>query len=132
MKRTVLLLIPLLGLIALSCRDGGESASSTTPAGQVAAATAEPTKTEPLPAGLANAATHQDVPTYDGSGQVVHPDIAYFLQGWHGYKYWMAGTPNYYDRDGRANPHGVGSDGGSSWEAPPRLTDSLGGFPPRD
>jgi len=135
MRRTALVLVSLLGLmglIALSCRDGGESASPTTPTGQVTAATAEPTKTEPLPVGLANAATHQDIPTYDGSGQVVHPDIVYFPEGWRGYKYWMAVTPNYYDSEGRENPHVVASDDGSSWEAPPGLTNPVVAFPPCD
>ena len=83
MKRTALLLVSLLGLIALSCRDGGERASPTTPTGQ-AATTAAPPKAALLPVGLANAATHQDIPTYDGSGQGVHPDIAYFPEGWRG------------------------------------------------
>jgi hypothetical protein len=38
---------------------------------------------------LSNAATWQITLTYDGSGQVVHPDIAYFPDAWHGYKYWV-------------------------------------------
>ena len=46
---------------------------------------------------LANAPAFQEIPTYDGSRQATHPDIAYFPDGWHGYKYWMAMTPYTYD-----------------------------------
>jgi len=128
MRRTTLVLVSLLGLmglIALSCRDGGESASPTISTAQVTAATAEPTKTEPLPAGLANAVTYQEVPTYDGTGQAVHPDIAFFPSGWHGYKYWLAMTPFFYDSDRRENPSIVVSDDGASWVAPSELTNPL-------
>src|SRR5438093_1338690 len=33
------------------------------------------------------------VPTYDGSGQSVHPDIVAFPDSWSGAYYWMAMTP---------------------------------------
>ena len=31
--------------------------------------------------------------TYEGSGQLVHPDAAVFLNLWQGKRYWVAGTP---------------------------------------
>src|SRR5215208_6402246 len=31
--------------------------------------------------------------TYDGSGQLVHPDAAVFPRGWQGKRYWIAATP---------------------------------------
>jgi len=31
--------------------------------------------------------------TYDGSGQLVHPDAAVFPRGWQGMRYWIAATP---------------------------------------
>src|ERR1044071_8620340 len=34
-----------------------------------------------------------DVPTYEQSGESVHPDIVAFPQAWHGRRYWMAMTP---------------------------------------
>jgi len=40
-----------------------------------------------------NAAGFQTTPTSDASGQVVHPSILYFPDGWNGYDYWMAMTP---------------------------------------
>src|SRR4029079_13330269 len=33
------------------------------------------------------------VPTYDGSGQAVHPDVVEFESAWHGAKYWLTMTP---------------------------------------
>ena len=33
------------------------------------------------------------VPTYDGSGQAVHPDVVEFDSDWHGAKYWLTMTP---------------------------------------
>ena len=33
------------------------------------------------------------VPTYDGSGQAVHPDVVEFDSEWHGAKYWLTMTP---------------------------------------
>jgi len=33
------------------------------------------------------------VPTYDGSGQAVHPDVVEFESDWHGAKYWLTMTP---------------------------------------
>jgi hypothetical protein len=82
-----------------------------------------PTPFEPLL--LSNAAAYQEIPTYDGSGQTVHPDIAYFPDGWHGYKYWMASTPYPYDTDTRENPSIVVSNDGLSWTVPPGLSNPL-------
>src|ERR1043165_3155793 len=33
------------------------------------------------------------VPTYDGSGQAVHPDVVAFDSDWNGAKYWLTMTP---------------------------------------
>jgi hypothetical protein len=132
MKRAAVVLVSLLTLVAVSCGDGSESPSPTIPIGQTAMPKVASTSAAPLVAGLTNAATYQDIPTYDGSGQTVHPDIAYFPDGWHGYKYWMAMTPNYYDSAGRENPHVVASNDGLSWEVPPGLANPVVPFPPCD
>ncbi|AKB76683.1 hypothetical protein MSHOH_0200 [Methanosarcina horonobensis HB-1 = JCM 15518] len=34
-----------------------------------------------------------EIPTYDGSGQLTHPSVLYFSDGWNGHKYWAAATP---------------------------------------
>jgi len=72
-----------------------------------------------------NAATYQTTPTYDGSGQVVHPSIQYFPDGWNGYKYWMVETP-YLGGDGTyETPEILVSNDGESWAVPPGLTNPI-------
>ncbi len=39
------------------------------------------------------APTPISVVTYDGSGELVHPDAAVFPDRWHGKRYWFSGTP---------------------------------------
>ena len=34
-----------------------------------------------------------DIKTFDGSNSPYHPSVAYFKNGWNGYKYWMVETP---------------------------------------
>ena len=59
--------------------------------------------------------------TYDGSGQVVHPDIAFFPYGWRGQRYWAGITP--YPNSNRAyeNPSMYMSDDGAAWSVPAGL-----------
>jgi hypothetical protein len=42
-----------------------------------------------------NASAPLTIPTYDASGQAIHPDVIDFGSGntWNGYRYWMAMTP---------------------------------------
>src|SRR5690349_18991569 len=79
--RLVLTALPLL----VSCSDR----TATEPSGRVAttsrsSAPAHVFLVEP---------TVMTVPTYDGSGQAVHPDVVAFDSDWHGAKYWMTMTP---------------------------------------
>src|SRR5579884_2655894 len=37
--------------------------------------------------------TLMTIPTYDGSGQAVHPDVVAFDAPWHGAQYWLTMTP---------------------------------------
>lgn len=46
-----------------------------------------------LPGAAAIAPTLIPVTTYDGSGELVHPDAAYFPQRWQGRRYWLSATP---------------------------------------
>jgi hypothetical protein len=39
------------------------------------------------------------------TGQVVHPDVLYFANGWKGYKYWMIITGYYKSQDITENPY---------------------------
>ena len=66
-----------------------------------------------------------EVPTYDGSGQFVHPDVVRFDKFWHGWKYWMAFTP-YPDSNSRfENPSIAVSNNGKFWMAPRGVTNPL-------
>ena len=66
-----------------------------------------------------------DIPTYEASGQAVHPDVVYFPHGWHGHKYWMAMTPYPYDTDTYEDPSILVSDDGLSWSVPDGLTNPI-------
>ena len=46
-----------------------------------------------LPGALAITPTTIPVTTYEGSGELVHPDVAFFTRGLWGTRYWFAATP---------------------------------------
>jgi hypothetical protein len=52
----------------------------------------EPLTDGALPGAVGEPAT-MIVPTYDATGQAVHPDMVVFPEPWHGARYWMAMTP---------------------------------------
>jgi hypothetical protein len=61
------------------------------------------------------------VPTYDGTGQAVHPDVVAFDSPWHGARYWLTMTP-YARSDQRVeNPSILMSDDGVSVSEPTGL-----------
>ncbi len=81
---------------------------------------------------LANAARPQITPTYDGSGQAVHPDIVYFPHGWRGWEYWLAvtpypriPTPTPHDDPSKENPSILVSHDGVAWQEPPGITNPI-------
>lgn len=74
---------------------------------------------------FANAPFYLNIPTYEGSGQEVHPDLVYFPQGWHGYKYWMVFTPYPWSKRSYENPSLVVSQGGFHWEVPGGLKNPI-------
>lgn len=61
------------------------------------------------------------IPTYDGSGQAMHPKVLYFSQKWNGWTYWMAYTPYPKTIDDYENPSIVVSQDGIHWRVPPKL-----------
>jgi hypothetical protein len=81
---------------------------------------------------LENPADWQTTPTYDGSGQGIHPDIVQIPGGWNGYEYWMAMTPYPGSDDQTENPSVLASHDGETWEVPAGLTNPLIGAPPCD
>src|SRR4030067_47725 len=47
---------------------------------------------------LSNSPSPLEIPTYDGSGHITHPDVISFESPWNNYPYWMVATP-YPDRN---------------------------------
>lgn len=58
--------------------------------------------------------------TYEGSGQAVHPDVAYIPEGFGSerWRYWMALTPYPHARERYENPSLLASHDGLNWVAP--------------
>lgn len=74
---------------------------------------------------LANAVTWQETPTFDGSGQAVHPGIVRFPAPWHGFQYWMVVTPYPYSDKKLEDPSILASNDGRSWRVPEGLTNPV-------
>lgn len=64
-------------------------------------------------------------PTYDGSGEVVHPSVYYNATGWNGYAYWMAMTPFPDSQAVLENPSVLVSDDGITWIEPPGISNPI-------
>jgi len=78
-----------------------------------------------------NAACSLSVPTPDGSGQAVHPDVVYVPDGHLGYAYWMACTPYPFGIDTEENPIIRVSHDGIDWIPFPGAPDPLVSKPGR-
>jgi len=65
------------------------------------------------------------LPTYDGSGEAVHPDLLHFPGGWRGWEYWMAVTPYPRGNARYENPSILVSHDGEAWTVPPGLTNPV-------
>lgn len=78
----------------------------------------------PIPVGAPyNVPATTTIPTPDGTGAGVHPDVVDFGgTPWRGYRFWMAFTP-YHNNDARQeNPCIVASRNGLTWHTPEGLT----------
>ena len=80
--------------------------------------------------GATHARTPLTTPTYDGSGQAVHPDVLVLDEPFGGYRYWMAMTPYPNTNDDFENPSILASDDGLTWEVPEGLTNPIDSNPP--
>lgn len=72
-----------------------------------------------------NAAAPIVTPTYDGSGNTVHPDVVDMGTAWNGYRFWMAHTPYPESDDAYENPSILASHDGVTWTTPPGVTNPL-------
>lgn len=84
-----------------------------------------------------NVPCRAQTPTYDGSGQAIHPSVLDFRQingaTWRGWRYWMAMTPFTKTDDQAENPQILVSQDGFHWYDPPGIRKPLflppvGGF----
>lgn len=67
---------------------------------------------------VTNATTTFVVPTYEGSGQTIHPSMLYFKDGWNGYNFWLGITPYPNSNDATENPSVFASNDGINWVVP--------------
>lgn len=65
------------------------------------------------------------LPTYEGSGQAVHPDVVVLAQPWHGATHWMAVTPYPNGDAAYENPSLLASDEGVHWRVPPGVVNPV-------
>lgn len=103
---------------------GGWRSEKMTPA-RIGARPAEAVSVDVSRVNAPNARSPLSIPSYDGSGDVVHPSVHYDPQGWNGYRYWMAMTPLPGSNSDFENPSIVASNDGLSWEVPPGLTNPV-------
>lgn len=75
----------------------------------------------------ANAAAPLATPTYDGTGQTVHPDVVRIPGGFgpQGFEYWMGITPYPDGVDATENPSILASHDGDTWVVPAGLTNPV-------
>lgn len=99
----------------------------------LAACSDHPTGPRPQPTGRVVALgrpVRLVLPTYDGSGQAVHPDVVVLDRPWHGATHWMAVTP-YPDGDAlHENPSLLASDDGMQWRVPAGVVNPVVPRPP--
>jgi hypothetical protein len=74
---------------------------------------------------LPNAARPLITPTYDGSGEAVHPDILFFPNGWRGWEYWLVITPYPGDDTSKENPSILVSHDGITWREPAGIANPI-------
>lgn len=78
--------------------------------------------------GPTNAATPLTIPTYDGTGQAVHPSVVDFITNWNGFRYWMAMTPYSNSMAALENPSILRSSNGVDWVVPDGMTNPITPF----
>ncbi|MBY0488275.1 MAG: glycoside hydrolase [Gemmatimonadaceae bacterium] len=109
----------LLSTLLLACAGAGEM--PTAPSTLVANTSAEVTGALPALTSenvFQRGVAAMSIPTYDGSGEAVHPDVVSFPEAWNGFRYWSAFTPYKNSAITLENPSLLGSQDGRRWESP--------------
>ncbi len=65
------------------------------------------------------------VVTYDGSGEMVHPDAMVFPHEWHGNRYWFAGTPYPFGDPSFENPSAYAGNEPTEWMSIPGVANPV-------
>lgn len=79
--------------------------------------------------GIISNARFLDIPTYEHSGQIVHPHVLFFAEPFLGYHYLMVMTPYPYSNRMYENPSILGSQDGILWEVPVGVVNPVSGVP---
>lgn len=109
----------LASLLLVACSSGSDLA--TAPTDLTAVHGIEVIGTPIASAGenvLQRGVSAMSIPTYDGSGEAVHPDVVTFPEAWNGFRYWSAFTPYKNSAVSLENPSLLGSQDGRRWESP--------------
>lgn len=101
--------------LSMSCSE------STTSEPSFAAGSATPDRVADNSSVFVVEPTVMSVPTYDGSGQAVHPDVVAFDTDWHGARYWMTMTPYPRSNQTLENPSILSSEDGIGVAVPAGL-----------
>src|SRR5436190_817243 len=86
--RRGLLALLVTGITFTACRGSEKVASSLTPPDD----NSEIDEAD-VPSALVVGPALISTPTYDGTGELVHPDAVVFPQRWNGHRYWVSATP---------------------------------------
>lgn len=65
------------------------------------------------------------VASYEGSGQMVHPDALVFPHSWRGDRYWFAATPYPFGNQAFENPSGFVGNDSEDWRTAPGVINPL-------
>lgn len=74
---------------------------------------------------IKNSKNYVFTPTKDKTDQATHPDILYFANGFHGFKYWLACTPYPFGNAKFEEPFLLVSNDGKHFEIPKNINDPL-------
>jgi hypothetical protein len=110
----------------LACRASGDNdAEPTAPTEPLVPGVLEADDSDLLSPDLFMAPSRVHVETYDGSGEIVHPDALVFPHGWRGHRYWFAATPYPLGNSTLENPSGFAGDSAQDWRTIPGLTNPI-------
>lgn len=104
-------LLSLLTVAVIACA----SPETLVPTDPLVAEVAEFDEPDQLAAEVLVEPVRLNVPTYDGSGEMVHPDAVVFPRRWQGHRYWFAATPYPMGNAAFENPSAFTGDAADDW-----------------